>query len=49
MACFSIFASGPHLDATITLENIFRSSSLDAIISNCGPLIMDASLILEEQ
>ena len=49
MAYFSIFASRPHLDATVTLDNIFRSSSLDAIISNCGPLIMDASLILEEQ
>ena len=38
-ACFSIFASGPHLDATITTENI---------MFNCGPLIMDASIILEE-
>ena len=45
--CSSIFASGPHLDATITSENIFRSSSIDAIIFNCGPLIMDASLVLE--
>ena len=48
IACFSILASGPHLDATITSENIFRSSSIDAIIFNCGPLIMDASLLLED-
>ena len=46
--CFSILASGPHLDATITSENIFRSSSIDAIIFNSGPLIMDASLVLED-
>ena len=25
IACFSILASGPHLDANITSENIFRS------------------------
>ena len=25
-----------HLDATISSENIFRSSSIDAIINNCG-------------
>ena len=48
MACFSIFASGPHLDANVTSENIFRSSSIDAIIFNCGPLVMDASLVLED-
>ena len=48
MARFSIFASGPHLDATITSENIFKSSSIDAIIFSCGPLIMDASLVLED-
>ena len=46
MACFSILVSGPHLDATITSENIFRSSSIDAIIFNCGPLILEASLVL---
>ena len=39
IADFSILASGPHLDATVTSENIFRSSSIDAIIFNCGPLI----------
>ena len=38
-ACFSIFASRPHLDATITSENIFRSSSVGAIMFNCEPLI----------
>ena len=48
IACFSILASGPHLGATITSENIFRSSSIDAIIFNYGPLIMDASLVLED-
>ena len=36
--CFSILASGPHLDATITSENTFRSSCVDAIIFICGPL-----------
>ena len=46
MACFSILASGPHLDATITSENIFRSSSINAIIFNCGPLILEVSLVL---
>ena len=39
LACFSILASGTHLDATITSENILRSSSIDAIIFNCGPII----------
>ena len=34
-------------DATITSENIFRSSSTDAIVFNCGPLTIDASLVLE--
>ena len=29
-ASFSILASGPQLDATITSNNIFRSSSIDA-------------------
>ena len=48
IACFSILASGPHLDATITSENTFRSSSIDAIIVNCGPLIMDASLVSKD-
>ena len=46
--CFAIIASGPHLDATITLENIFRGSSIDTIIFNCGSLIIDASLVLED-
>ena len=46
IAYFSILASGPYLDSTITSETIFRSSSIDAIIIfNCGPLIMDASLV----
>ena len=48
IASFSILASGPHLDATIGSENIFRSSSIDGIIFNCGPLIMDTSLVLED-
>ena len=39
IACFSILASGPDLDATITTENI---------MFNCGSLIMDASIVLEE-
>ena len=38
-ACFSVFASGPHLDPTTTSENILRRSSIEAIIFNCGPLI----------
>ena len=36
------------MDATITSENTFRSSSIDAITFNRGPLIMDASLVLED-
>ena len=44
--CFSILASGPHLGATITSEDIFRSSSIDAI-KNRGKLIMDASVVVE--
>ena len=47
-ACFSVLASGPNLDTTITSDNIFRSSSIDAIIFNCEPLIMDASFDLED-
>ena len=47
ITCFSTLASGPHLDTTITSENIFTNSGIDAIIFNCGPLIMDASLVLE--
>ena len=31
MTCFSIFASGPHLDPTTTSENILRRSSIEAI------------------
>ena len=34
-----MFASGPHLDATITSDNILRRSSIDAIESNSGPLL----------
>ena len=40
-ACFSILVNGSHLDATFTSENIFRSSSIDTIIFDRGPLIMD--------
>ena len=41
-----MFARGPHFDATITSGNIFRSSSIDAIILNCASLIMYVSLVL---
>ena len=37
--CFSILAKGPHLNATINLRNIFRSSSVDAIMFNFETLI----------
>ena len=47
-ACFSILANRPHLDAIIISEYIFRSSSIDVIIFNCGPLIMDASLVVDD-
>ena len=43
IACFSVLTSGPHLDPTITSDNILRRSSIDTIISN----LMDASLVLE--
>ena len=36
------------MDAIITSDNVFRSSSIDVIIFNCGPLIIDASLVLED-
>ena len=36
ITCFPILAGGPHLDATLTSRNIFRSSSI-ANIFNCGP------------
>ena len=48
IACFSILAGRPHLDATITSENIFRNPSIGGIIFNCEPFIMDASLVLED-
>ena len=48
IACFSIVAIRSHFDATITSENIFRSSSIDAIKFNCGPFIVDASLVSED-
>ena len=35
----AVFQSKPSLDATTTLENILRRSSIDAILFNCGPLI----------
>ena len=44
---FPILASGPHLDVIITSENIFRSSRVDVIIYNCGPLIT-IFLVLED-
>ena len=34
--CFSILASGPQFDTTITSENICRSSNIDAVMFNCG-------------
>ena len=34
IACFSNLASRPHLDVTVTPENIFKGSSIDAIIFN---------------
>ena len=46
-ACFSILAIGSHLGGTITSENIFRSSSIDAI-KNRGKLIMNASAVAED-
>ena len=39
IACFSVLANGPHLDVTVTPENIFRSSTIDAIIFNFESLI----------
>ena len=36
------------MDATITSEKIFKSSNIDVIIFICGPLILDASLVLED-
>ena len=41
IACFSIIASGPHLDATIASENIFKSSSINAIVFNCASLVLE--------
>ena len=48
IACFSILASGRPLDATMTSENIFRSSGIDVLVFNFGLLIMDASLVSED-
>ena len=39
IACFSIIAGGPHLDATVTSDNILRRSSIGFIIFNCRTLI----------
>ena len=39
IACICILANGPHLDDTITLDNILRRLSVDAIIFNCVPFI----------
>ena len=47
IACFSILASEPHVDATISLRKIFRSSSIGAVIFKCGLLIINASLVVE--
>ena len=38
IVCLTILTSGPHLDSTITSDKIFRSSSIHAVIFNCGPL-----------
>ena len=38
IARIPILGNGPRLDVTIISENIFRSSSIDAIIFNFGPL-----------
>ena len=48
ITCFSIFSSGPHLNATITSDNIFRKSSMYAIAFNCEPLIVEDLLVLED-
>ena len=45
---FSVLTSGPHLDATFTSENTFRSSSVGAITFNCRPLVINATLVLED-
>ena len=34
--CFSILASGPQFDTTITSENICRSSNIDAVMFDFG-------------
>ena len=39
IACFSVIASGLHLDATNTSEIFLRKASIDAIMFNCGPCI----------
>ena len=44
LASFSILASGPYLDATITSENILRRSSIDNVVDH----LYDASLVLED-
>ena len=41
---FSILASGPRLDATITSKNILRRSSIDNVLDH----LYDASLVLED-
>ena len=43
MTCLSILANEPHLDATITSEHFQQVQ-----IFNCGPFIIDASLVLED-
>ena len=39
ITCFSVVANEPQLDDAVTPENIFRSFSIDAIMSNFGPLM----------
>ena len=38
-AYFSVLANGPHLNVPVTLDNIFRSSTIDAIIFNFESLM----------
>ena len=50
-ACSLILASGPHLDATNTSENILKRSSINAVIFDClfhRTLYMDASYALKD-
>ena len=44
IACFSILASVPRLDAPITSANILRRSSIDNVVDH----VYDASLVLKD-